>query len=63
MKQTLILAIFLALIVIVQASPISLDKRQDSTSVKASEIPAAGGDPDTSDRTVPTGPNPLHNKK
>lgn len=57
MKPTFFLAIFLALIVIIQASPVNLNKREES-----SETPKEG-DPAESDRTVPTGPNPLHNKK
>jgi hypothetical protein len=61
MKPTLFLAIFLALIVIAQASPVSFDKREESTPVNVSQLPTEG-DPATSDRVVPTGPNPLHNK-
>ena len=62
MKPTLVLAIFLALVVIVQASPVSFNKRGESTTVDVSKIPS-GVNPPTSDRTVPTGSNPLHNKK
>ncbi len=62
MKPTLVLAIFLALIVIAQTSPVSFNKRQGSTPVDVSKLPT-GENPQTSDRTVPTGPNPLHNKR
>ncbi|RIA92006.1 hypothetical protein C1645_821252 [Glomus cerebriforme] len=39
MKPTLVLAIFLALIVIAQTSPVNFNKRQESTSEKGSQIP------------------------
>ncbi|GET04242.1 hypothetical protein GLOIN_2v1786695 [Rhizophagus clarus] len=55
MKPTLILAIFLALIVVAQTSPVSFNEREEgSTTVNVPKDPT-GVNPATSERTVPTG--------
>ncbi|CAG8607699.1 16641_t:CDS:1 [Dentiscutata erythropus] len=75
MKLTLVLAIFLALIVIAQTYPVNFNKKRELVGVTPDRTVPTGSNPlhnkrdgntpeiGASDRTVPTGPNPLHHKR